>query len=822
MARISLDLSQFKSAGVYTLEFDNFERITVTTQSLRLVPGFSAKGPFNTPVFIRSTRDLQRFYGDIDLKLERKGSFFQRSIQTCLLTAPVFAINLLKVDDDPQSATKDEVEYIGLALNSSTRESEALYTNANNSLYTNFFNRQRFWTPDTEYLQGVVTNGYASGITNNAPLFQLANIGTKKLSFIIRKAQNLSQYGVYAKDWYGSAENIPYEWIRPYDMMSDFFVQLIAIEGDWTNYSTLATDPYYSQFFMNSDASGIIPSQLQNFINSANVSLVGSWVGTVIPDFKDQTGAEQYIETIVNAATPLTGILMNINHQALDQLNWNESVSKWVYGEATSGTGVNQVDLVGHNLIGLSTIKLKFLSYDINITDAILHNSIPATNYPAGDTTYKSFSIDDSTYVANVTVGSLIKKKTATGVIPGVTYVTNKWYDGSAYIIETAEAADNTGSVTIQRTIDDPSVCMTYKVIQLDGLTLTNRHLPGFDTLGSQNSEEGIEKIYGMLEDPGILRGLTNKDMIQYRYIVDTMAYGLRNEMGGKASLSRLAKAKGKCTAIISAPSMAQFALSTSPYFCDTFVSGVDPVPIFSTEYIPKGGNPDMPRSYKFSLPTEENGSKYCGVFGPFLKYNENGKIINVPPAADVANAYVRKFLGGDPYAIVANRNGILSNSNIAGVEYMLDKTDRDSLEPFGYNSIIERPATGQIMIYANATAFQNVKSDFNNLHVRELLNTIEIQVDEILQNYVFDFNNPITRLNIINSITPILETIKDAGALSKYEVIMDETNNTADLIAEGFGFIDINVWVTGALTKIVNRITVNKQAGTSSGGFAF
>ena len=119
MARISLDLSQFKSAGVYTLEFDNFERITVTTQSLRLVPGFSAKGPFNTPVFIRSTRDLQRFYGDIDLKLERKGSFFQRSIQTCLLTAPVFAINLLKVDDDPQSATKDEVEYIGLALNSS-------------------------------------------------------------------------------------------------------------------------------------------------------------------------------------------------------------------------------------------------------------------------------------------------------------------------------------------------------------------------------------------------------------------------------------------------------------------------------------------------------------------------------------------------------------------------------------------------------------------------------------------------------------------------------------------------------------------------------
>jgi len=55
MAKLSLDLSQFKSAGVYTLEVDQSERISVTTQSLRLVPGFAAQGPFNVPVFIRST-----------------------------------------------------------------------------------------------------------------------------------------------------------------------------------------------------------------------------------------------------------------------------------------------------------------------------------------------------------------------------------------------------------------------------------------------------------------------------------------------------------------------------------------------------------------------------------------------------------------------------------------------------------------------------------------------------------------------------------------------------------------------------------------------
>jgi phage tail sheath protein FI len=153
----------------------------------------------------------------------------------------------------------------------------------------------------------------------------------------------------------------------------------------------------------------------------------------------------------------------------------------------------------------------------------------------------------------------------------------------------------------------------------------------------------------------------------------------------------------------------------------------------------------------------------------------------------------------------------------------MIDKIDRDSLEPFGYNSIISRPATGQIMIYSNSTAFQNVKSDFNNLHVRELLNTLEIQIEEVLKQYVFDFNNPVTRLNIINSVTPILQTTQDAGALTKYTVVMDTTNNTQSLIDDGYGIIDTNVWVTGALKKIVNRVTVNTVTGAiTSGGFVF
>jgi len=828
MAKLALDLSQFKSAGVYTIEVDQSERITVTTQSLRLVPGFSKIGPFNTPVFIRSTRDRQRFYGDIDLKLERKGSFFHRSIDTCLLSSPIFALNLLNVDTDPNlGSNADKCDAIGLSIDTSIANKAVV-----SDLFINFFNRERFWKSDSEYLQGVITNRYGYGDTDSAPLFQIANVGTKTLSFIIRKANNIQGYSVFAKDWYGSENNIPFEWIRPYDLMKDYFVQIYAIEGDWTNYLKLATDPVYSAYFRYDSSigvQGILPSTFIDFLNLPQINLIGSWVGTIIPDFRDQTGANQYIEDIVNASTPLTGILLNINHQVLDQLIWDEVSGQWELGDGSATQAAAWlVDMVGHNLVDYgndpsNNISKTFLSYSIDVSSYVMHNSLDITMVGS---TGKEFYIDNVSDSQYITVGTLIKKDNDSGNTPsGVTYVTAKIYDNSTYLLETAEPIFNytsgANAVLTQKTIDDASIATVYKFIALDGLSLTSNHLPGYTTTGQPNLEEGLEKVYVMLDDPGILRGLLNPDMINYRYVVDTMANGLRAELGGKVYLSRLAKKRGKTTAIISAPSMAQLAASQNPYFSDTFIPGVDPKPIFNTRWIAEGGNPDMPRTFRFSLPTEDNGARYAGVFGPFLRYTDGDKVIYVPPAADVSNTYVRKFLGGDPYSIVANQNGIISNANVGGVEYNIDQTDRDYLEPFGYNSIIERPTTAQILIYANRTSFQSVKSDYNYLHVRELLNTIELQVEEVLKNFVLSqYNNPVTRLTIVNSITPILQAVQDAGALFDYEIIMDESNNTSDIISEGFAIIDIGVWINKGMEKIINRITVNKLGVTSSGGF--
>lgn len=820
MAKMTIELSQFKSAGVYTIEVDQSERITVSTQSLRIVPGFAAQGPYNAPVFIRSNRDLVRFFGERDTKLERKGSFFHRSIETCLQTSPVFAINLLKVNTIDVSTNTDRVGYLGLSLDSTNTSAQISSTD----LFSNFFNRERFWRADPDYLQGVIINGKPGDSLYSSSFFGLANLSTKDISFIVRKAGSLPGLNVTAVDWYGSEANIPYEWIRPYDYISDYFIQVVAVEGKWDNYASLSIDPYFSSMF---NASGLIPAKINEFINSPQVNLVGSWVGTIIPDFRDKTGAEQYIETIINGSNSLTGILCNVNQEALEQLKWDSVGNEWVVGDEGSTQASYLVDLLGHSWGSFGSdpstgVQSSFMSYDVSIAANVLHADVSAN---LTDVSGKKFTVALAS-ASKFTVGSLVQAKNDMG--PRLTRVVNKSYsssDPSVYTIETLEPVFGSGSVApvnvkVQKTIEDPSVCVGYKLLTTTGLSLTNRHLPGFDENGAPGAEAGVSKIYGMLMDPGILRGLTNPDMIQYRYIVDTMGYGLGENMGGKSYLSSLAKKRGKCTALVNAPSIRQFASSQNPYFCDTYVSGVDPKPIFNTAYIATGGNPDMPRSYRFTLPTEDLGSKYCGVFGPFLLYNDNGKTVHVPPSADVSNTYVRKFLGGDPYAIVANKNGILSNPNIMGVEYSIDKEDRDNLEPIGYNSIIEKPNTGQIMIYANSTAYQSVKSDYNNLHVRELLNTVELQIDSILQNYVFSYNNALTRLNIVNSVSPVFESLKDSGAIYKYEIIMDESNNTSDLIADGFGIIDFSLWISGALTKIIARYTVNTNAGIATGGF--
>ena len=1255
MGKISIDLSTIKAAGIYTIEIDNSQREVTNPTSLRLLPGFNNKGPFNRPVFMQYESERQKIFGDIDNKLEQKGCFFNRMAQTMLKNGPVLALNLLKVDESIDGP--DQVNYAAMSLDSCKANPKVvsagkqygeydyqaktidnmLYGTQEGDIipyvgktpYSSLFDRSRFWIPSKNNLQAVAANGLITndeGTYEHTNLLNFANTGTDEISILVYKPEGLKGYDVTAKEWWGGNENIPYGWIRPSDYISDYFIRVVAVKGNWTNYPVLSNDPIWHKYF---NKNGVIKDKVGTFCSAEGITFIGSWTGTIIPDFVDKQGNYLYIESKVNAATERTGLLMSINEDALQVISYDKNgvdnvlgnhngVGSWIYdfdgnaqaeselGEGEVDNNAFLVDMVGHNLqrgiyssdfymnlahpisqagtvadavkaptawflktngtltdknawfmtfngretadtsddvlpaatarvingsgtnnwnmayvvydaktnkpikgngklagvknyfvsinssvsdptssktsqiksmtafgqlndnvsynendqiksitIGSKTIfktvgemtetektsaetktindiigidenehDLKLVAVPVkkdtndtfiyknvdlyygvyaipNSTDAsvtlfavtgglkagsfatisdidtittqttknvleehtaALGNAIPTKedvsanaptdtdgytfsyggneyfmsktgnklykkiqaetptyfgvnflsyNYittnvneavtdvyhayyfngwknmssmaeslvqpasvnnkglqlgelyndsqevPVTDTNLNTFIVVNEVEASHISVGDYVNniayynnvgEAEKYNLIPGITRVISKvfvnvdsrmefYYKGKKYRINVA-ALENTPSglietktgkrgfylftthepvyisktnfITRQIPITSDTISHSLKFIPLKGLHISAKHRPGFDEYGRVDIEGGIKKIYSMLEEDGIHRGLCNPNMVDYRYVVDSMSYGLSNELGGKVYLSRLAADRMKTTALLNLPSKRQFELSTNPCFCDTYEQGVYTKPPFDTKYIPTGGNSDLYNTLTFSLPTEDDGSKFAAAFWPHLTYSVNGRKINVPPAADVCDVLIRKFQGGDPYVIAANRNGIIKNSDVTGIEFMADAKDREYLEPFGVNTIIQEG--NNILIYGNQTCYQDTKSDFNKLHVRENLNTLEIACEAVLKTYNFLYNTPAVRASVVTALTPILETMKLSQAIEKYNIVCDESNNTPDIIAEDYGIVDIEVWMSHGMEKIVQRITLNRR----------
>lgn len=1088
MGKISIDLNSLKAAGVYTLEVDNSQRSTTSTNALRMLVGFSNKGPFNRPVLLENDNDRTSIYGDIDTKLEHKGCYFNRMLRTLLTNGPVIALNLLKVDDKYNGP--DQVNYAALSLDAGTTnprittngdgnvkygEYDYLAETLDNTLYntakgdnvpyigstpySSLYNRARFWTPDKDLLTGAAARGLN---TNDEATFEytnllnFANVGTEEFSILVFKPGNIAGYDVTAETWYGGKENIPFGWVRPYDYISDYFLQVVCVKGNWSNYPVLSTDPIWGSFF---DNKGIIKNKINSFMSAEGITILGSWTGSIIPDFTDKQGTQLSLEKRINASTERTGLLMSFNNDAAnvltfdytgkdstsvdpDQGVWGIDIDSNAELEDSESTAKYIVDMVGHSAFmqkefaipeyeaattmtatiteesvikgtrdkkyiapfditllkadGDATVKvgevtpydaavgtyiptnlfvnpaaanievagngakaliakeyvtiassgstrtlslsanaievervtvsdvtpmatvvlnvafgtveakvtftnvkldddkvhfapsvtaptvtvqvkkeqqndlveeyygINFLSYNYVQTegDGVLADvqnahyfndtTLWADELPVNDDVKNMFIIDSSTawtdnsikvgdYVRNITFNNNVGETAQYNLIPGLTRVIKKQfiqvangnevtYNGKKYIYNGAVDTAKNGNVgfylitctapvlltnnTVKRQlpISDDTISHSLRFIPLKGLTLTSRHRPGYDANGNLQIEDGIEKIYSVLMDEGIHRGLMNPEMVDYRYIIDSMSYGLRPELGGKVYLSKVAYDRGKCTALLNLPSAKQFAVSSNPYFCDSYIPSVETRPSLNTKYIPDGGNTEMGSTSVFSLPSEDNGAKFTACLWPNVIYTENGRTVSVPPAADVANVLNRKFTGvSDPYCICANQNGILNNKYLTGLEFLADRQDREYLEPFGVNTIIKD--SGNIMIYGNQTAYQSIKSDFNKLHVRENLNTVEIECEAILRKYNFLYNTPAVRANIVAQLTPVLQVMQTSGAIAQYEIICDETNNTSEVIEADTCVVDVNLWFNHGMEKIVQTFTVNRHA---------
>ena len=85
----------------------------------------------------------------------------------------------------------------------------------------------------------------------------------------------------------------------------------------------------------------------------------------------------------------------------------------------------------------------------------------------------------------------------------------------------------------------------------------------------------------------------------------------------------------------------------------------------------------------------------------------------------------------------------------------------------------------------------------------------------------MFEFNDAATRLQIKSLVDSYLDVVRTAGGIYDYSTIMDDSNNTPEIIDQNFGIIDIGVEPSRGLQKFINRITILKTGAIAAGGFA-
>jgi len=344
-----------------------------------------------------------------------------------------------------------------------------------------------------------------------------------------------------------------------------------------------------------------------------------------------------------------------------------------------------------------------------------------------------------------------------------------------------------------------------YRFHTLTGYTITDSMLPN-GTLQRQN------EILDIMTDTGIFNALIDREVITYRYIVDSFEGGI--EPSTKIRLSKLAKAQQSSLAICNMPSVKQFRDSVNPLFKFDSTSSFNPM------YISTGGNLDLNPSNVFSLPGIADGSNYVAYYGPNLNIRENGSNKSIPPAAHVSNLYIDKYNLALPFSIVAGpRRGIVTGEGIVGVEYAFDRTDLDYIEPFGYNAILNKRGFG-LVINANQTGQQNVKSALSQIHVRELLIYIQDGIEAILKNYRWEFNTAQNRLEIKTLADNFLTQILADGGVYDFQNIMDSTNNTAEIIDSNIGILDTYIEPVRGMGILVHRTTILKTGTIATGNF--
>jgi len=174
--------------------------------------------------------------------------------------------------------------------------------------------------------------------------------------------------------------------------------------------------------------------------------------------------------------------------------------------------------------------------------------------------------------------------------------------------------------------------------------------------------------------------------------------------------------------------------------------------------------------------------TSYAASYWPWLQTidPDTGANVWVPASTMIGGVYAFNDSVSEPWFAPAgiNRGGL---GNVIRAEQKLPQSSRDTLYEGKVNPIATFPGTG-VVVYGQKT-LQTKASALDRVNVRRLLIALKSYIGQVAQNLVFEQNTIATRNSFLSQVNPYLESVQQRQGLYAFKVVMDDTNNTADVI---------------------------------------
>ena len=174
--------------------------------------------------------------------------------------------------------------------------------------------------------------------------------------------------------------------------------------------------------------------------------------------------------------------------------------------------------------------------------------------------------------------------------------------------------------------------------------------------------------------------------------------------------------------------------------------------------------------------------NSYGATYWPWvqIRSRETGKVNFVPASTLVPAVYeYNDRVSAEWFAPAGLNRGSLST--VLQPERKIGVNDRNLLYQGKVNPIATFPGVGTV-IYGQKT-LQQKPSALDRVNVRRLLIALKSYIGQLGEQIVFEPNTQVTRNRFLSQVNPYLESVQQRQGLYAFQVVMDESNNTPDVV---------------------------------------